>query len=107
MTEVIFEFWVQLAEHEISDVGVGPVGRVRRDGGDVGVARLPQLVIHSIGESLTIGKLHLLRVGRLRMLLLLLLRTHLLLLLLLIKTRIGHEGSTDAPKGPRGQAPIG
>ena len=62
----VLDVGVQLGQHEVSDFRVGPVGRVRGDGRDVGVASLLEDVVHPVGQPLAVGKLHFLAGRRIR-----------------------------------------
>ena len=51
---VMLDVRMQLGQHEVGNLGVRPVGSVRRDGRNVRVAGLLQDVIHPVGQSLTV-----------------------------------------------------
>ena len=60
LPRVLLQLGVKLRQHEVGDVDVGPVGRVRGHSRYVGVARLPDHVVHAVGEPLPVRQLHLL-----------------------------------------------
>ena len=55
---------MELGEHEVGDVDVGPVGRVRGHSRYVSVARLAEHVVHAVGKTLSVRQPNLLEEDR-------------------------------------------
>ena len=60
LPRVLLQLGMELGEHEVGDVDVGPVGRVRGHSRYVSVARLAEHVVHAVGETLSVRQPNLL-----------------------------------------------
>ena len=60
LPRVLLQLGMELGEHEVGDVDVGPVGRVRGHSRYVSVARLAEHVVHAVGETLSVRQPYLL-----------------------------------------------
>lgn len=61
----VLQLGEELGQHKEGNVLVGPIRGVGGDGGDVGVAGLPDAVVHAVGQSLAVREVKLLANGEL------------------------------------------
>ena len=64
LPRVLLQLGMELGEHEVGDVDVGPVRRVRGHSRYVCVARLAEHVVHAVGETLSVRQPNLLERSR-------------------------------------------
>ena len=60
LPRVLLQLRVELRQHEVGDIDVGPVGRMRGHSRYISVARLTEHVVHAVGEPLPVRQLNLL-----------------------------------------------
>ena len=60
LPRVLLQLRVELRQHKVGDIDVGPVGRVRGHSRYVSVARLAEHVVHAVGKPLPVRQLNLL-----------------------------------------------